>query len=127
MFRKLELADDLGPQQRHDVGEHREAEPGDDLLGEGCAAEEVTTLEHQDLEPGSGEVGRVHQPVVAAADHDRVVPLRHSDPPPVTGGARPPAWARSARAPMLVAAPKPHQRALDCRSSGRERFAHALA
>src|SRR5206468_1241653 len=95
VFRKLELADDLGPQQRHDVGEDREAEPGDDLIREGRAAEDVTTLEHQDLEPGSGEVRRVHQPVVAAADHDRVVPLRHSDLPPVTGGARPPAWARS--------------------------------
>ena len=77
---KVQLADDLGPQQRDDVREDREAEAREDLLGHGRAAEDVAPLEDERLHPGPGQVRGRDQPVVAAADDDRVVPLRHASP-----------------------------------------------
>ncbi len=73
VLRQVELADDLGPQQRHDVRAHRVLEAGVDLLGHRRAAEHVAALEHQHLPAGAREVRRAHQPVVAAANHDDVV------------------------------------------------------
>ena len=75
---QLQLADDLGPKQRHHVGGDAEAEAGDDLLGDGRAAEHVAALEHDHAHAGAGEVRGRDQAVVPAADHDRVVALRHA-------------------------------------------------
>ena len=47
--------------------------PGHQLLGDRGAADEVPPLEDQRAQPRLGEVAGVDQPVVAAADHDRVV------------------------------------------------------
>ena len=47
--------------------------PGPELLGDRRAADEMAALEDQRLQPVFGEVRRVHQAVVAAADDDRVV------------------------------------------------------
>ena len=44
--RQIELADDLGPQQRDDVGADRELESREHFLGDCRAAEHVTPLEH---------------------------------------------------------------------------------
>ena len=71
--RQVELADDLGPQQRHDVRAHREPEAGDDLLGDCRAAEHVPPLEDEHLSARAGHVGGVHEPVVPAAEDDAVV------------------------------------------------------
>ena len=54
-----------GPQQRHDVGEDRELEAGEHLLGHRRPAHQVPALEHQHLAPGAGQVGGGHQAVVA--------------------------------------------------------------
>ncbi len=71
--RQIELADDLGPQQRHHVRADRELEAGKHLFGDGGAAEHVPALEHEHLASRAGEVGGAGQPVVPAADDDRVV------------------------------------------------------
>ena len=70
---QVELADDLGPQQRDDVGADRELEAREDLLGDRGAAEHVPPLEHEHLAPRAGEIGGVDEAVVAAADDDDVV------------------------------------------------------
>ena len=61
MPRQVELADDLGPQQRHDVGADREAEAREHLLGDGGAAQHVPALEHQHLLAGASQVGRARR------------------------------------------------------------------
>ena len=73
MAGEVQLADDLGPQQRDDVGADGELEAGEHFLGDRCAAEHVTPLEDEDLASRAGEVGGVDESVVAAADHDGVV------------------------------------------------------
>ncbi len=77
--RQLELADDLGAEQRHDVREDREPEAREELLGDRRAAEDVAPLEDERLHPGAGEIRGADQAVVAAADDDRVVALGQPD------------------------------------------------
>ena len=76
MTRQVEVADDLGTEQAHDVGEDRELEAREDLLGDRRAADQVAALEHEHRSPGAREVRRGDEPVVPAADDDRVVPVR---------------------------------------------------
>ena len=71
--RQVELADDLRPQQRHDVGADRVLEAGEDLLGDRGAAEHVPALDHEHLAARPRQIRGVDQPVVAPADHDHVV------------------------------------------------------
>ena len=71
--RKIEVANDLRPQQRDHVRAHRELESGKDFFGDGCAAEHMAALQHQNFLPGLRQVGGVDQAVVAAADDDHVV------------------------------------------------------
>ena len=73
MPRQLEVADDLGPQQAHHVGELGEAVAGKDFLGDGCPADDIAPLEHDHLLAGAREVRGGDQAVVAGADDDRVV------------------------------------------------------
>ena len=73
MTREIQLADDLGTQQRDDVRADGELEAGKDFFRHGGAADEVTPLEHEHFSARLREVGRVHQAVVAAADDDDVV------------------------------------------------------
>ena len=77
MLRQLELADDLGAEQADDVARDAEPEAGEDLLGDRGAAEHVALLEDERLQAGPGEVGGADEPVVTAADDDRVVALCH--------------------------------------------------
>src|SRR3970282_1004280 len=79
--RQVQLADDLGPQQRDDVAEDREPEARVDLLGDGRAAEHVALLEDERPEAAAGEVGGADQAGVASADPDGVVALRQPQPP----------------------------------------------
>ena len=73
MLRQLELSDDLGPEQRDHVRGHAEPKSREDLLGYRGPAENVAPFEHDYLQARPREVGRRHQPVVPAADHDGVV------------------------------------------------------
>ena len=74
---QLQVADDLGSQQAHDVGEDAEAEAREDLLGQRGAAEDLATLEDERAQATAGEVGRADEAVMAAADDDGVVTLGH--------------------------------------------------
>ena len=71
--RQIQFADDLRAKQRHDVRTDREPEAGKHLFGDGGAAEDVPALDHQHLAPGSRQVRGGRQPVVPAADDDRVI------------------------------------------------------
>ena len=70
---QAQIGDDLRLQHRDDVGGARDPGPGPDLLGDAGAAEQRPALEDDHAEPGTGEVCGRGQPVVPAADHDRVV------------------------------------------------------
>ncbi len=70
---EVELVHDVGPQQAQGVRERRELEAGAELLGDRRPADEVAPLEDQRAQARLGEVGPVDQPVVPAADDDRVV------------------------------------------------------
>jgi hypothetical protein len=71
--RQFEVADDLGPQQAHHVGELAEAVAREDFFGDGGAADDLAPLEDDYLLAGAREVrGRDHA-VVAGANDDSVV------------------------------------------------------
>jgi hypothetical protein len=74
---KLEVPDDLGPEQADHIGGHAEPEPGEDLLGHRSSAQHVPALQDERLQAGSRQVGRGDQAVVAAPDDDGVVRLGH--------------------------------------------------
>ena len=73
MAGELELADDLRPKERDDVGGDAETEAGHDLLGDRGAPEDVPALQDDGAQPGPRQVRRADEPVVAAPDDDRVV------------------------------------------------------
>ncbi|RZR84171.1 hypothetical protein BHM03_00010937 [Ensete ventricosum] len=66
------IPDDGRAEKALEVATAGEAESGDDLLGDGCATEDVAPLEDSDGEAGASEVGGGGEAVVAAADHDGV-------------------------------------------------------
>ena len=77
--RQVELADDLRAKQGHDVGADRDVKSGKDFLGDRRAAQHVPALEHEHAPARACQIRGVHQPVVAAADHDCVVLACNSD------------------------------------------------
>jgi hypothetical protein len=81
--RQLELADDLGAEQRDDVAEDGEPEAREDLFGDRGAAEHMALLEDERLHSRTGQVRGADQAVVAATDDDRVVALRHAPSSPI--------------------------------------------
>ena len=74
---QLELANDLGAQQRDDVRAHREAKPGEHFLGDRRAAHHRPALEHEHLQPRPRQIRRAHEAVVSRADDDDVPLARH--------------------------------------------------
>ena len=74
---ELELADDLGAQQTHNIGADAEAEALEDLFGHRRAAEDVAALEHQHSPAGARQISGAHKAVVASADHNCVIFLAH--------------------------------------------------
>ena len=72
--RQVEVADDFGTEQADDIGKHRKLEPREDLFGDRGTADAGAALQHQHFFPGARQIGGCHEAVVAAADHDRVVP-----------------------------------------------------
>jgi hypothetical protein len=70
---EVQFADDLRAEQRHDVRADRDLVAGEDLLGHRGAAQDVAPLENEDAASCARQIGRVDEPVVPAADYDRVV------------------------------------------------------
>ncbi len=64
-----------------------EVETGVQLLGDRGAADEVSSLEDQRLEPSLGEIGGVYQTVVATTDHNGVVVAGSAHLVPTIGDA----------------------------------------
>ena len=63
VLRQVELADDLGSEEAHDVARDAEPEAGEDLLGHGGTAEQMALLEDDGLQPGAGQVGGLTSPL----------------------------------------------------------------
>ena len=77
--RKIELANDFRPKKRDDVRTLRKKKAWNDFFGDGGTAEHVAAFEDEHLLPCFSKVGGVHEAVVAAADDDNVVVLRHAE------------------------------------------------
>ena len=71
--REVQFADDIRAHQADHVREHAVLEARKDLLGDGGASQQRPRFEHAYVEARAGQVGRVHEAVVPAADHDHVV------------------------------------------------------
>jgi hypothetical protein len=71
--RQIEIANDLGPEQRNDVGADRELEAGEHFFGHRRAAEHVAAFEHEHALARPRQVSGAGEAVVAAPDDDRVV------------------------------------------------------
>jgi hypothetical protein len=69
---QAQVAHHLRLEHRDDVGRARDAVAGPQLLGDAGAAEDVAALEDAHAHAGAREVRARGQPVVAAADDDRV-------------------------------------------------------
>ena len=67
---QLQLVDDLGAEQAQGVGEGGEAEPWMQLLGDGGAADQMSSLEDECAQARLGEISPVDQAVVASTDDD---------------------------------------------------------
>jgi hypothetical protein len=70
---EIEIPDNLGPEEAVDVCGGGDLVAGPQLLGDAGAAEELATLQDQNLDAGSGQVGGGHQTVVTTADNDEVI------------------------------------------------------
>jgi hypothetical protein len=74
---ELQFRDDLGRHEREDVGEGGHRVSGPWVLADGGPAEHAPSFQHQGLQTRPAEIGRSSQPIVPAADDDRVVFDRH--------------------------------------------------
>ena len=131
-----QVLDDLRLQHRDDVGGARDALARPHLLGHAGAAEDVAALEHAHAQAGARQVGRGGQPVVPAADDDRVEALRRSsrssrDRHPLAGllehGAEDPTISRTppGRPRAAARSARPGRRDRRRGRSGRARTARA--
>jgi hypothetical protein len=71
--REIELADDLGTQQRHDIRADGILESRVNLFRDGSATKDMAPFQHEDLAARSCETGGIHETVVPTADDDDVV------------------------------------------------------
>jgi len=78
MAGEIEFANDFGTEEGDYIRAFGEQKAGDDFFGDGGAAENVAAFEDENFLAGFGEIGSVDQAVVAAADDDCVVMLRHA-------------------------------------------------
>src|ERR1700732_1133575 len=65
---KIELADDFRAEKGGNVGGFGKKKAGDDLCGDGGAAQDVAAFEGENLFARLGEIGGVYQSIVASAD-----------------------------------------------------------
>ena len=71
--REIEIPDDVGPEQRNDVGALGEVEAREDLLCHGRPAEHVAPLEDEHPPPRTREIRGVREAIVSAPDDYDVV------------------------------------------------------
>ena len=90
---KIQLPDDLGTEQRHNVGRHAEPESREDLFGDRRPAHHVAAFQDQGAHAGPSEVCGGRKPIVATADDDRVVPFSHFASS---------SWSRGPRAMLVI-------------------------
>jgi hypothetical protein len=76
--REIEFANDFGAEEGDYVGAFGEEEAGNDFFRDGGAAENVAAFEDENLFAGFGKIRGVDKAIVAAADDDCVVMLRHA-------------------------------------------------
>src|SRR5277367_2963722 len=79
MPRQIQLANNFRTKQRNHVGTLGEKKPRNNFLGDGCSPKNAPALQHNNFLPRLSKVSRVHKSVVAAADNDDVVVLRHAE------------------------------------------------
>src|SRR5271168_5313005 len=77
MAGQIEVADNLRAQQGHHIRKYGKLEAGNDFFGNCSAAEHVPPFEHEHFLALAGEISRVDQAVVPAADDNNVVFLGH--------------------------------------------------
>jgi len=70
---QFQIGDHLGIEQRHRVGGDGIAEAGMKFLGDRGAADRVVLFKDRNLVPGRRQIPGADQPVVAAADHHRML------------------------------------------------------
>src|SRR5450631_1231909 len=70
---QIEVANDLGPQQRDDVRANGKLEAGKDFFRASRSAKDVTAFEHEHFLSRFGQIGGVGEAVVASSDHDYVI------------------------------------------------------
>jgi hypothetical protein len=75
---EIQFANDLGAEQRDDVGTFGEEEAWDNFFGDGGTAENAAALEDEHFFAGFGKVSGIDEAVVTASDDDYIVGLRHS-------------------------------------------------
>ncbi len=71
--RQIEFANDLGPQQRNNVGADRKLEAGKNFFGAGGTANDVAPFEDEHFLARFRQIGCVNQAVVATTDDDGVI------------------------------------------------------
>src|SRR5882762_9163734 len=74
----IEFANDFGTEEGDYIRALGEQEAGDDFFSDGGTTENVAAFEDKNFFAGFGEIGSVDQAVMAAADDDCVVMLRHA-------------------------------------------------
>ncbi len=75
--RQIEIANDFRAEERNYVRTNGKLEAGENFFGYCCAAQDITLFEDENLFACAGEIGRVDQAIVAAADYDYVVARGH--------------------------------------------------
>ena len=70
---KVEVANDLGPQQRDDIRTNGKLEAGKHFFGASRAAKDVAALEHEHFLSRFRQIGGVGEAIVASANHYYVI------------------------------------------------------
>jgi hypothetical protein len=73
MAGKIEIANNLGTQQRYYVRTNGKFKSRENLFRASGAAEDVAALKDQNFFSGFGEVGSVGEAIVTSADYDYVI------------------------------------------------------
>ena len=74
---KVEVANDLGAQQRDDVRADGKLESGKNFFRDRCPAKHMPPLQDEHFLPRARKIGGVSEAVVASANHDDVVCVSH--------------------------------------------------
>ena len=77
MARKIEVANDLRPQQRNHVRANGKLESRQNFLGDRRTTEHMPALEHEHFLPCARKIRGMREPVVPSADHDCIVRNSH--------------------------------------------------